>query len=115
MKTTFSSVAIWLLSTASLVAQPKSEMLPAPKPIVEELPPPTKIVEQVPMGPLGPMLPGYFLPNRYAHWNLYAIDKQGYFKPRVILAPQPYYLYNGQPYYFLPVRPTDLSNDPRPR
>ena len=74
---------------------------------------PAVVVE---MGPLGPVLPGYFLPDRYAHWQLMSIDKQGFYKPRVIMAPQQsYYLYNGKPYYFLPTRPQDLSNNPTVR
>jgi hypothetical protein len=102
-----------LLSAAVVYSQaPKPELLPMPKPIEGILPTPRLVVE---MGPLGPVLPGYFHPDPYAHWKFYAVDKQGFFKPRVVFAPQPYYLYNGQPYYFLRVLPQDMSTDPRPR
>ena len=83
-----------------------------PRQTKDPLPPPLVVVE---MGPLGPVLPGYFLPDRYAHWQFYAIDQQGFPKPRVIFAPQPYYLYNGMPYRYLPTRPRDMSNNPVPR
>lgn len=88
------------------------EPLPMPRMIEQILPAPAPIIE---MGPLGPVLPGFFLPDRYAHWELMSIDRQGFYKPRVILAPQPYYLYNGKPYFYLPTRPQDLSNWPTVR
>jgi hypothetical protein len=93
--------------------EPKREVLPVmPRPAVEALPPPLAIVE---MGPLGPVRPGYFQPDPRAVWQLYAIDKQGFYKPRVVFAPQSYYLYNGKPYRFLQVLPQDYTTDPRPR
>jgi hypothetical protein len=103
-------------------ADPKVEMLPPPKEAPSLLPPPKeapdllpppKLVD-VPMGPLGPILPGYFLPDRYAHWQLYAPDQQGYLKPRVIIALQPYYLYNGMPYRFLQTNPQVWSKNFNP-
>jgi hypothetical protein len=66
----------------------------------------------VPMGPLGPVLPGFILPDRYAHWQFYAPDQQGFLKPRVIIAPgQSYYLCNGMPYKFLPTNPQVWSKN----
>jgi hypothetical protein len=91
------------------------EVLPMPRVAPGVLPPPVPFIEQVPMGPLGPVLPGYFLPDRYAHWKLVAPDQYGFMKPRVILAPQPFYLYNGMPYRFLTVRPRDVGTTPGPR
>ena len=100
----------WLLLAAAIHAEdPKCELLPMPKPAEGMLPAPRVLDE---MGPLGPVLPGFFLPDPYAHWEYLAVDKQGYLKPRVILAPQPYYLYNGKPYLFLPTRPEDMSTSP---
>lgn len=100
-----------LIAALAVGQEPKPELLPSPRIVEPILPAPHRVVE---MGPLGPVLPGYFLPDPYARWNLYALDKQGFPKPRVILAPQPYYLYNGQPYYFLRVQPQDLKTNPGP-
>jgi hypothetical protein len=91
------------------------EVLPMPRLAPGLLPPPGPVVERIPMGPLGPVLPGYFLPDRYAHWELLAPDQYGFMKPRVILAPQPFYLHNGKPYGLLPVRPRDLGQFPTQR
>ncbi len=85
------------------------EMLPPPKEAPSVLPAPK--LADVPMGPLGPIRPGGILPDRYAHWQLYATDQQGYLKPRVIIAPQPFYLYNGMPYLFLPTNPQVWSKN----
>jgi hypothetical protein len=47
--------------------------------------------------------------SRYEVWQFYAVDRHGYFRPRVIYAPSgPYYLYNGAPYYYAPVRQLDF-------
>lgn len=91
------------------------EVLPPPRPATDILPPPAIIIEPVPIGPMGPVLPGYILPDRYAHWQLVLPDQYGFPKPRVILAPQPFYLYDGMPYRFLPTRPRDMSTFPVPR
>jgi hypothetical protein len=99
-----------LLFAFSALAQPKIEMLPPPKE-AGVLPPPKPV--DVTVWPLGPALP-YMLPDRYAHWQLYAPDQQGYLKPRVIIAPQPYYLYNGRPYRFLPTNPKVWSKNITP-
>jgi hypothetical protein len=43
--------------------------------------------------------------NRYEVWQYYAVDRQGRFRPRVIYSPEgSYYLRNGEPYPYLPVR-----------
>lgn len=131
-----------LLASEARTDEPARELLPLPKVESSILPEPLKVIPSLPilpgpfapvrpgffvpdrfgpmppppivMGPLGPVRPGYFLPDRYAHWQFYAIDRQGYMKPRVILAPQPYYRYNGMPYGFFPALPQNLSNFPRP-
>src|SRR5262245_50023361 len=48
----------------------------------------------------------YLRTSMYARWQYYAVDQQGYFRPRVVLDfPEPYYLVNGRPYPLLPVLP----------
>jgi hypothetical protein len=48
----------------------------------------------------------YVRTSMYARWQYYAVDQQGYFRPRVVLDfPEPYYLVNGRPYPLLPVLP----------
>jgi len=102
MNRAFISLAFLVLPSLTLTA-------------AEPIGPPQKVVYDVPMGPMGPILPGYFHPDPLAHWELVAIDQQGYYKPRVMLYPQPHYLYNGKAYRYLPTRPRDLSNVPTPR
>ena len=49
---------------------------------------------------------GFPMRNRLDVWQYYAVDRSGYWRPRVALAyPEPFYLYNGAPYPYLPVRP----------
>jgi hypothetical protein len=92
------------------VAPPKvqAEILPPPFGDGKALPPPQPVVA---MGPLGPVLPGFFQPDLRAQRQLYAIDRQGFLKPRVMMAPQPFYLYNGQPYYFLQTNPLAMAQN----
>lgn len=48
----------------------------------------------------------YLRTSFYARWQYYAVDQQGYFRPRVVLDfPEPYYLVNGRCYPLLPVLP----------
>lgn len=48
----------------------------------------------------------YLRTSMYARWQYYAVDQQGYFRPRVVLdLPEPYYLVNGRCYPLLPVLP----------
>jgi hypothetical protein len=48
----------------------------------------------------------YLRTSFYARWQYYAVDQQGYFRPRVVLDfPEPYYLVNGNPYPLMPVMP----------
>ena len=52
---------------------------------------------------------GYYRQSRMAIWDYYAVDRQGYFRPRVILAPEgSYFLYNGAPYPMAPVKPQSV-------
>ncbi len=70
--------------------------------------------EPVPVPPWEPSPPPYFLPqpihriDRYAVWQDYAVDRQGYFRTRVIDTPYgAYYHFNGKPYPFLYLHPLD--------
>ncbi len=48
--------------------------------------------------------------SMYDRWQYMAVDRGGYFRPRVVLNEpcDPYYLYNGKPYPWLSVRPRDF-------
>jgi hypothetical protein len=87
---------------------------PGPLALAAELPK----SEAVPLPTLLPGTvapPGAFFPiafhrsNRYDVWQLYAVDRQGGFRPRVIYSPYgPYYLYSGAPYLYAPTQPRDF-------
>jgi len=87
----FAAVLAGLLGTIAWADEPaKPEKAPAPKPVVE-----------VP--------PAFCRPNRYAVWQYYDVDRQGRFRPLVINSPYgAYYLYNGEPYYWVPIYPRDV-------
>jgi hypothetical protein len=52
---------------------------------------------------------GFSRPNRLDVWQYYAVDRAGFWRPRVVLgAPEPFYLYNGAPYPLLPVKPREM-------
>ncbi|MCE9534738.1 MAG: hypothetical protein K8T89_26985 [Planctomycetes bacterium] len=106
--------AVLALGSGLRAQEPKPELAPMPR-TVEAIPKPGVIVYSVPMGPMGPILPGYFLPDPYAQVKWWALDRQGFSKPRVMLYPQPHYLYNGMPYLFFPTNPLTLSNELVPR
>jgi hypothetical protein len=111
----FTIPAMLLFAPATRADESVRELLPPPREAGFVLPPALPFTGPLPpqaMGPMGPVLPGYFLPDRYAHWQLVAPDRYGFMRPRVIMAPQPYYLYNGEPYRLLPVRPLDMSSFP---
>jgi hypothetical protein len=86
--------------------EPVSEALPAPQRLQapgEMLPAPRRVAD------LWQPLPGYWHRSEMAKWQLLSVDYQGRFRPRVILAPQPYYLHDGMPYPWLGTRPMDVS------
>jgi hypothetical protein len=85
----------WACLLAASVAVNQPEPLPAPRPLVEAV--------VVPMGPLGPVLPGFVRPSLSAHWQFVSPDQSNWLRPRVVLDPCPHYLVNGKPYYYLPV------------
>jgi hypothetical protein len=75
-------------------------------PKAEPLPPPTPVEAEValPVIELAPVLP-YERIDRYEKWQYYAVDRQGYWRPRVAYSPYgAYYLYDGTPYRFAPIR-----------
>ena len=72
-----------------------AEPLPAPTPE----PAPTPYVEVLSFGRV----------NRYAVWQNYAVDRHGYFRPRVIYTPDgAFYVYDGRPYTQLITHPLDF-------
>lgn len=51
--------------------------------------------------PVDVVYPGYHRVSRYDVWQNYAVDRNGYFRPRVIYSPYgPYYRYNGEPFLY---------------
>lgn len=59
--------------------------------------------------PADGLFPGYYRTSRYDVWQFYGVDRQGKFRPRVILSPSgAYYLYNGAPYPFWPMHQLDF-------
>jgi hypothetical protein len=86
------SLAI-LLALAAPAPADEPNVLPPPQPAPA---PPAVIV--------APLPPAFYRPSAMAHWENYAVDRSGFFRPRVVFAPQPYYAFNGQPYPW-PIRP----------
>jgi hypothetical protein len=68
--------------------------LPQPRPVVVEVLP-----------------PAFQRPNFSEHWQYLAVDRRGFFRTRVIMAPdvapQPFYAATGRPYPFL-IRPEQV-------
>jgi hypothetical protein len=64
--------------------------------------------------PESPPLPfveisGWGRVNRYAIWQNYAVDRYGYFRPRVIYTTEgAFYYYDGRPYPYLITHPLDF-------
>jgi hypothetical protein len=47
--------------------------------------------------------------NRYAVWQNFAVDRHGYFRPRVIYTPEgAFYYYDGRPYPYLSTHPLNF-------
>ena len=94
MRNTLIAAAWLVLANAAQAEEPKPIPLDPPKVL------PQPIYVEAPMA---------FERQSMYRWQYYAVDRTGHFQPRVVLAPQPFYLYNGQPYYMLPIRPRDYS------
>lgn len=96
----------WLLTMGPAATAPaEPELLPAPRLIDPELlPMPQKVpqerilIEVVPVDP-------FYMPDPYVRMRLYARDRYGYLRPRVIYGPYgAYYPATGEPYPFTPVK-----------
>ena len=56
-----------------------------------------------------PVMPtGFYRPNRLDVWQNLAVDRTGYWRPRVALFGHGAYYPNGVPYRMLPVRQMDM-------
>jgi hypothetical protein len=74
----------------------------------EQLPAPRNAAPEIILPPPGPN-PMYMRRSAYDVWQHYAVDRYGYFRPRVILAPYgAYYLYNGEPYPWVSTHQLDF-------
>ncbi|GIW78695.1 MAG: hypothetical protein KatS3mg105_0502 [Gemmatales bacterium] len=52
----------------------------------------------------------YYRVNRYDVWQYYGVNRYGQFRPRVNMNPfGSYYLYSGEPYFYNPVRGTQVE------
>jgi hypothetical protein len=96
---------VLILGAGSLWAEPPGgDPLSAPRsvpaPSVPLWPPPASVSAPVP----------YHRVSAYAVWQYYGVDRQGYFRPRVVYEPGygSYYLYNGQPYPWLTTQPLNI-------
>ena len=69
-----------------------------------ELLPPPRLSESPPVVIVVPVYPGFFRPDPRAVWQTVDLDRRGYYRPRVAWSPDPYYIYNGQPFNLLPVK-----------
>lgn len=82
------------------------------KPKEEPLPPPRRIDPAPQPAPATAPAPVYVVPyapvSAYAVWDYYAVDRSGYFKPRVIATPYgAFYPLTGKPY---PWTTTNMRN-----
>jgi hypothetical protein len=83
------AVILTTVATSALADDKPKEPLPAPR-RADPAPEPLPIV----ITPYRPV-------SAYAVWDYYAVDRNGYFKPRVIASPYgAYYPLTGKPYPF---------------
>src|SRR5262249_28062119 len=76
----------------------KPELMPLPR-LAEPPSRPILVLE-------APTPPAFYRKNRYDVWQAYEVDRQGYFRARVIYGPSgAYYYYNGQPYPWTTTQP----------
>ena len=91
MRTLYAILLAGLCVGLSRAGEPLPEPTPEPAPL--------PYVEVRPWGRV----------NRYAVWQNYAVDRQGYFRPRVIYTPDgAFYYYDGRPYLFLSTHPLNF-------
>jgi len=98
MRRLTTNVALMALAMTWLGSSARAdEPAPAPRP-VPGLQPPVVVIAPSPYQ-------GFYRESAYDKWNLYGVDRYGMWRPRVINAPygNAYYLYNGQPYYYMPI------------
>src|SRR5262245_36088793 len=69
----FASLGLLVIPRPGVLAQPPAEPMPAPRPVL--------------LGPAVPPPVVFSQPNPYDVWQAYAPDRQGYFRPRVVLTP----------------------------
>lgn len=65
--------------------------------------PPAPLVLAEPFGlsPVPAVPTGFYRVSAYEVWQNLAVDRSGYFRPRVMYTPYgAYYRYNGQPYFW---------------
>ena len=88
-----------------------SAVAPAPgdeKPKEQPLPPPREVQPAPIPAPAPVVILPYQPVSAYAVWDYYAVDRNGYFKPRVIATPYgAYYPLTGKPY---PWTTTNMRN-----
>lgn len=71
---------------------------------VQPLPPPRPVPVRAIVGPVVTVHP-FFEPGPYMRRSLYARDRYGYFRPRVIYGPDgAFYPLTGQPYPYTPIK-----------
>jgi hypothetical protein len=101
--TAYSVIVIAVLKlTAAVRAADGPELTPLADPPLMPVPAAEMPLPSMPVGV------GFYRPNRRDVWQYYAVDRNGYWRPRVALGwPEPFYLYNGAPFLYLPVRPRE--------
>ncbi len=78
----------------------------------DELLPPPRELQPAPAAPVyvvphAPPIPAYYRTSAYDVWQLNAVDRRGFWRPRVMYSPYgAYYLYNGQRYPWAELQPT---------
>jgi hypothetical protein len=90
------SLGLLVVPRSGLLAQPPADPLPAPRPVM--------------VVPAGPPPVAFSQPNPYDIWQAYAPDRQGYFRPRVVLTPAgPFRVADGAFYPYMVIRPNDVE------
>lgn len=90
------SLAVVALATVLVSASVAADDAKRP----EQLPPPRELPAEAAPISLGlPLHTAFVRDNRWDVWQFYAVDRAGYFRPRVAYSPYgSYYLFNGRYY-----------------